>query len=301
MSILQESVVHAYNEARTDNRRVSQRLNLGPMPTGTHATVRFLPRLGHENGLPGRTAWYIQLPFEGGIINSDNDTDEPASVRVISQKTFGLNEYIVDATKWAWNGSADEKEKIAKPYWHRPAHLYGCLVCNLPFVEPTVIDNPVRILSVGKQLQDQIVSTGLSNVEMEYAVVDFDHGRDFTIKKSQTGGQWANYTSSSFGFRERPLSKAERDNIEQFGLPDLEAEIGGPYDADTLAMVKAMFHASLAGEAFDAKAFPKFRAWPAFARGDSKKPMGPAPRGIDPQTQALLDQINQRNTSVLGK
>lgn len=302
MSILQTSVRAAY-QAEESKKTASvnrQLLSLVPMAFGSNAVIRLIPK-ADESDLPFVTRWDISLRFEGKI-NSDQDTTNQVTVKVPSMKTWGLDDYIIKTTQPYWRGSKDEIDLIARPYYHRPTNYYGCLVVSLPFVEQFPSDNPVRILPVTRQLQDQIVTTGINNVDCEYAMWDYDHGHDLVVRKVQQG-QWPNYSSSSFNFKERPLRPEERKAIEVNGLPDLQAMIGEVPDAETQAQIKAMFHASLDGEPFDNKQWGgKFRA-SSWEKGDSVKRGGASEADTAETaeaTAAIQRALAGRNRSTIG-
>ena len=229
-------------------------------PFNSTSVVRLLPDGDESNPLPFVTKFTIALPF-AGMINSDNDTDQPVTVKVVSPVTFDKKCPITEAIKPYWRGGEDEKA-VARTYYRKPTFIYAALAVSLPFAEENVPENPVRTLHLNRSIHD-IVIAYLSNAEVETAPYDMEHGRDLRITKKQVG-QWANYTGSTFSLKERALSEQELAGIEKFGLRDLSQDLGtAPTDAEITEMYE-MYLASLAGEPFDnAKWGRKYRAYGA--------------------------------------
>jgi hypothetical protein len=242
-------------------------INLGPMPIGTNMLVRILPR-PNAGLLPYVTKYTIRLKF-AGMVDSEADTDDEVSVSVPSMKTWDMDDYILKAIQPYWKGTEDEKNTYARPYYHRASCIYGCLAVSMPYQEQNAPDSPIRLVGFSSTVQAQ-VKNAMSNPDLEYAPWDLRRGRDFRINKSQQGS-WPNYTQSAFAYKERGLSDVELAAIEQYGLPDLDAEIGEPPTPEVKGFIKAMYHASLAGEPFQNKLWGSaFRAYGAFGGGDNK-------------------------------
>lgn len=227
-------------------------------PFGSTTVVRLLPDANQSNPLPWVEKFVITLPFTG-MVNSDNDTDQPVSVKVVSPVTFGKKCPVTEAIRPFWKGGDDEKA-IARTYYRKASYIYAALAVSLPFSEENAPENPIRTLHLNRQIQD-VVSTYLANPELEYAPYDPHNGRDLRIVKKQVGS-WANYTASNFSLKERALSTAEQEAIEKFGLRDLSQDLGTPPTDAEIDMMHQMYVASLAGEPFDnARWGTKFRAF----------------------------------------
>ena len=75
---------------------------------------------------------------------------------------------------------------------------------------------------------------------------------DFTIKKTDKNG-YGNYDQSYWAFKESPISAAERDSIESFGLVDLKSRLPQKPNAEEIKIIHEMFEASIDGELYDSE------------------------------------------------
>lgn len=292
----------AAEKQRLQAGRNGQLFNItSQMPYNTNALVRVLPHR-NEDMVPYETKWNITLRF-GGMVNSDNDHDNEVRCIVPSMKTWGMDDYIIKTTSPYWRGTKDEQDNIARPYYHRPTHYVGCLVVSLPFTEDDPPENPVRVIGMTRQLFGPFLA-GLNNPDLEWAPWDYDQGRDFRITKTQQGG-FPNYTTSQWSYRERALSDVERAAVDTHGLPDLTALIGPPPSDEQRAIIKEMFHASLAGEPYDNKRWGQhFRAFGSNVKSDQPTTQrggnGSKAESTteDVETEALLAKLHARVQST---
>jgi hypothetical protein len=87
-------------------------------------------------------------------------------------------------------------------------------------------------------------------------------------------GKWPDYTTSNWSWEPRALDENERIALEQFPLWNLNEFIGTEPDAQGVAVIKAMFEASLRGEPFDFDSFgSNYRAYQQ--RNDSDDVVSP--------------------------
>ena len=220
--------------------------------------ARFLPDKDEANQLPWIEQHTMRFPF-GGVINSDHDTFNDVTVSIPAMSTWGRKDKVTESLRGLWDGTADDK-LIAKTYYRKVSYLMAAFIVSSPLVEKQEPGSPIRLLKLGKQLHD-VIRAGLANGDFEWSPFGTDHGRDFKITKTQQG-TWANYSTSAFAYKERPLSKIERDAIERHGLLDLSDFVGVEPDADVIAMVWEMYEASKLGGPFDnAKWGSHFRAF----------------------------------------
>jgi hypothetical protein len=111
---------------------------------------------------------------------------------------------------------------------------------------------------------------------LEDLPTDFIHGLDYRMKKGSKGG-YADYSTSSWARRERPLSDAEQAAIKQHGLFNLSDFLPKkPTDVE-LKVMKEMFEASVDGEAYDMERWGQYfkPAGMGQATGDPQKPATP--------------------------
>jgi hypothetical protein len=109
--------------------------------------------------------------------------------------------------------------------------------------------------------------------DMEELPTDYTAGVDFRLNKTSKGG-YADYGTSNWARRERPLGDAEMNAVNTHGLFNLNDFLPKKPDANALKVMQEMFEASVDGEAYDAD------RWSNFFR-----PAGMAARTGDP-TQA---------------
>ena len=97
----------------------------------------------------------------------------------------------------------------------------------------------------------------MADPDMEFIPTDFMNGYDFRIRKTKKGDH-NNYSTSDWARRSRALTETEAMAIEEHGLFNLADFRGARPDADGVAAIKAMFHASLKGEPYDFAQWGKY-------------------------------------------
>jgi len=107
---------------------------------------------------------------------------------------------------------------------------------------------------------------------MEELPTDYTAGVDFRLNKTSKGG-YADYSTSNWARRERPLSDVEMKAIETNGLYNLNDFLPKKPGEVEVKVMQEMFEASVDGEAFDAD------RW-----GQYFRPAGMAARTGDPNT-----------------
>lgn len=294
----------AEDAKRTAGAGNAKYVNIGLMPIPSNMLLRLLPP-AVAGSLPCATKYTSKFKFQG-IVDSDSDTDDEVTVSYPCMKTWGMDDYVLKAIAPYWKGTEEEKNIYARPYYFRPSYIYGCLVVSLPYVEQSPPESPIRLVSFSSSIQAQ-VRTGLADPDMEYAPYDLERGRSFRVAKVQLG-TWPNYSQSGFVMKESAVPQSGLDAIEKYGLPDLDAEIGEPPTAEVREMIKAMYHASLAGEPFQNKLWGgTFRAYAAYGsnkdsnttqRGNAKPQPAPssngASNGADNDPQGILAKLKAK-------
>jgi len=253
---------------------------------GTSMVVRFL-----ANQDPAEL-FYAQLnemslPF-GGIVNSpEDDTFEDVTVKFPSLTTWGTPDPILKDQKKNWDFPKDSPQRdLARTYYFKKFYYMQGIIMTGPLVEQNEPANPIRPFRMGPQLFDTL--KGGLNESMEYAPFGDTHGRDFTIRKTLQG-QFGNYSTSSWSFRERPWGSTEQNAVDKYGPADLAELIGPEPDQDVVDMTWELYQASLKGEPFDhAKWGSHFRARKAF---------GSTPATGSATAPALSDE--QRDATLL--
>jgi hypothetical protein len=102
-----------------------------------------------------------------------------------------------------------------------------------------------------------MASLALMDPDMEELPTDYTAGVDFRLNKSSKGG-YADYSTSNWARRERPLSDAEMNAINTHGLFDLSEFLPKKPDETAVQVIKEMFEASVDGEAYDADRWSQY-------------------------------------------
>jgi len=109
---------------------------------------------------------------------------------------------------------------------------------------------------------------------MEELPTDYTSGVDFRIVKTSKGG-YADYSTSNWSRRERPLTEVETAAVEKNGLYNLSDFLPKKPSEVEVKVMQEMFQASVDGEAYDAERF-----------GQYFRPAGMKARTGDPQAPA---------------
>jgi len=256
------------------------------IPENASATVRFLPDKDTDNPFFWSERQVINLPFAGQV-GGDYPTDQEVKVTVPCVDMFEANTCPIIAETRPWWKQGPDKEALARLYYKKKSYIFQGFVVSSPFEETSVPENPIRRFMINTSIYE-IIKQSLMNPEMEELPTDFIGGRDFKIAKTKKG-EYANYGTSTWSFRTRPLNEIENIAIQNFGLFNL-ADFRGPRpDADGIAMIKQMFHDSVAGKPFD------FDAYGKFYRGYSNRKDsvdGDSPPSVSPARTASVSRDN---------
>jgi hypothetical protein len=129
-------------------------------------------------------------------------------------------------------------------------------VTQNPLAEDTTPENPIRRFIIGPQIFN-IIRAALMDPEMEEMPTDYLKGVDFRITKTSKGG-YADYSTSKWSRRERPLDEAERAAIDTHGLHNLgDFRPKEPTDAE-VKIIKELFEKSVEGEAYDLEKYGQY-------------------------------------------
>jgi len=222
------------------------------IPENSSVTLRFVPDADDDNPWFWVERQTIRLPF-AGIEGGDYPTDKQVTVTVPCVDMFGDTCPIIAATRPWWKDDAKKDE--ARKYYKKRSYIASGFVVASPFEEQNPPENPIRRFVLGSSLLEKI-KAGLADPDMENHPTDYLNGCDFRVRKTKKQ-DYNNYDTSEWARRARGLTEAEHIAIKQFGLYDLKTFLGSRPDADGIAMIKAMFEASVAGEPFDHASFGK--------------------------------------------
>jgi len=219
-------------------------------PEGQSSTIRFLPDADSSNTFFWVERLVIKLPFQG-IKGGD---DKEVIVQVPCMEMYGESCPIISETRPWWKDP--DLQPMARKYYKKKSYLFQGFVVNSAFEEKELPENPIRRFMINSSIFD-IIKSSLMNPEMEDLPIDFQNGRDFKLTKT-TKGQYANYSTSNWSFKTRPLNAEEAGAIEQHGLFNLKEFLPKKPDAAELNAIKEMFQASVNQEAYDADRWGSF-------------------------------------------
>ena len=238
------------------------------MKEGESSTLRFLPDGDESNTFFWKERLMIKLPFAG--VKGDTDS-RPVQVQVPCMEMYGDScEILNEVRGWFKDPSLED---MGRKYWKKRSYIFQGFVTENALSEDSSPENPIRRFIIGPQIF-QIIKQALMDPDMEELPTDYTAGVDFRLNKTTKGG-YADYSTSSWARRERPLGDAEMKAIEAHGLFNLNDFLPKkPSDVEVKVM-KEMFEASVDGEAYDMDRF-----------GQYFRPAGMAARTGDPVSQS---------------
>ena len=218
---------------------------------GEQATVRFLPDGDKENTFFWKERLMIKLPFAG--IKGETDS-RPVQVQVPCMEMYGESCNILSKVR-GW--FKDPKlEDLGRKYWKKRSYIFQGFVKDDPIGEESTPENPIRRFIIGPQIF-QIIKGALMDPDMEDLPTDSTSGVDFRIIKTSKGG-YADYGTSNWARRDRPLSDEEMSAINTHGLFNLSDFLPKKPDETAQKVMHEMFEASVDGEAYDAERWSNY-------------------------------------------
>jgi len=238
------------------------------MAEGTTASLRFLPDGDNNNTFFWRERLMIKLPFAG--VKGETDS-KPVQVQIPCMEMYGESCAILNEVRgWFKDPNLEE---MGRRYWKKRSYLFQGFVNDDPLKEESVPENPIRRFIIGPQIF-QIIKQALMDPDMEELPTDYTSGIDFRLNKTSKGG-FADYSTSNWARRERPLNDKEMHAINSFGLFSLNDFLPKkPTDVE-IKIMQQMFEASVDGEAYDSD------QW-----GQYFRPAGMSAMTGDPNTSA---------------
>jgi hypothetical protein len=214
------------------------------MKEGEQSTIRFLPDGDTNNTFFWQERLMIKLPFAG--IKGETDS-RPVQVQVPCMEMYGETCPILSEVRpWFKDPSLED---MGRKYWKKRSYIFQGFVTDNPLGEDTTPENPVRRFIIGPQIF-QIIKAALMDPDMEELPTDYTAGVDFRLTKTSKGG-YADYSTSNWARRERPLTDVEMNAINTHGLFNMSDFLPKqPTDVE-VQVIKEMFEASVDGEAYD--------------------------------------------------
>jgi hypothetical protein len=246
---------------------------------GESATIRFLPDGDTDNTFFWRERLMIKLPFAG--IKGQTDS-KPITVQVPCMEMYGESCPILGEVRgWFKDPTLEE---MGRKYWKKRSYIFQGFVTDNPLTDDEAPENPIRRLIIGPQIF-QIIKQALMDPDMEELPTDYTQGIDFRLNKSSKGG-YADYSTSTWARRERPLSDAEMQAINTHGLFNLNDFLPSKPDETSIKVMTEMFEASVDGEAYDPDAWGAYFKAPGMNTGDPVKAPASAPAASTVETPA---------------
>jgi hypothetical protein len=233
----------------SDNNRSGGDKSIYPfwnLKEGGESTLRFLPDGNADNTFFWVERAMIKLPFAG--IKGESES-KPVTVQVPCVEMYGESCPILNEVRAWFKDPA--LEDMGRKYWKKRSYIFQGFVVEDGLGEKTdeQPENPIRRFIIGPQIFTSI-RAALVDPELEDLPTDLVHGLDYRMKKSSKGG-YADYSTSSWARRERPLSDAENAAIQQHGLFNLSDFLPKKPGEVELKVMKEMFEASVDGEPYD--------------------------------------------------
>jgi len=244
---------------------------------GEESTMRFLPDGNADNTFFWVERAMIKLPFAG--IKGESESKQTI-VQVPCVEMYGDTCPILSEVRGWFKDPA--LEAMGRQYWKKRSYIFQGFVPEDGLNEKEKPANPIRRFIIGPQIFTSI-RAALVDPELEDLPTDFVHGLDFRMKKGTKGG-YADYSTSSWARRERPLSDAEQDAIKQHGLFNLNDFLPKKPGEVELKVMKEMFEASVDGEPYDMERWGQYfkPAGMGQATGDPVKAAYKAPAASAP-------------------
>ena len=235
---------------------------------GESATFRFLPDGDDSNTFFWKERLMIKLPFAG--IKGETDS-RPVQVQVPCMEMYGDNcPILAEVRGWFKDPSLED---MGRKYWKKRSYVFQGFVTDNPLTDDQAPENPIRRFIIGPQIF-QIIKAALMDPDMEELPTDYTAGVDFRLNKTSKGG-YADYGTSNWARRDRPLNDAEMQAINTHGLFNLSDFLPKKPGDIEVKVLTEMFEASVDGEAYDPE------RW-----GNYFRPAGMAARTGDPNMAA---------------
>src|SRR6056300_1359505 len=238
------------------------------MQEGQSSTLRFLPDGDEANTFFWKERLMIKLPFAG--IKGETDS-RPVQVQIPCMEMYGVSCAILNEVRgWFKDPTLED---MGRKYWKKRSYIFQGFVTENGLKEDSLPENPIRRFIIGPQIF-QLIKSALLDPDMEELPTDYTAGVDFRIVKTSKGG-YADYSTSNWARRERPITEDEKAAIDKHGLFNLGDFLPKkPTDVE-IKVMQEMFQASVDGEAYDPERF-----------GQYFRPAGMAARTGDPNVAA---------------
>lgn len=220
---------------------------------GASTKIRFLPDADSKNTFFWVERNLIKLDFAG-------IKGEPGSrrveVSVPCMEMYGRDTpcpILAEVRPWFKDPSMED---MGRKYWKKKSYIFQGFVRENALTDDKCPPNPIRRFIISPQIFN-LVKSALMDPELENLPTDYDSGLDFTVTKGAKGG-FADYSTSKWARKETSLNAEELAAIDEFGLFNLAEFLPKKPGEVELRVIKEMFEASKAGEAYDAERWSQY-------------------------------------------
>jgi hypothetical protein len=236
---------------------------------GEQSTVRFLPDGDETNTFFWKERLMIKLPFAG--IKGETDS-RPVQVQIPCMEMYGESCAILNEVRgWFKDPTLED---MGRKYWKKRSYVFQGFVTENGLAEDSTPENPIRRFIIGPQIF-QIIKAALMDPDMEELPTDYTAGVDFRLVKTSKGG-YADYSTSNWARRERPLSETEMAAVNEHGLFNMSDFLPKKPGEVELKVMGEMFQASVDGEAYDPERWSQYFR-PAGMAAKTGDPVAAAP------------------------
>ena len=244
---------------------------------GGESTVRFLPDGDSTNTFFWVERSVIKLEFAGIKGETDN---KKVSVQVPCMEMYGeVCPVLSEIRPWFKDPNL---EAMGRKYWKKRSYLFQGFVVEDGLKEDQLPENPVRRFIIGPQIFT-LIKGALMDPEMEDLPTDTVSGVDFKLIKSSKGG-YADYGTSKWSRRSRPLSDKEQAALKEHGLFNLKDFLPKKPSEVEVKVIKEMFEASVDGEAYNMDRWGQYFK-PSGASANTGDPVATTRTSAPPQVQ----------------
>ena len=217
---------------------------------GTEAVIRFLPDKDPNNTFFWAERAMIKLPFN----SVKGESTGSVQVQVPCMEMWGEPcSILAEVRGWFKDKSLED---MGRKYWKKRSYVFQGFVTENPIAEDSTPENPIRRFIIGPQIF-QIIKQALMDPDMEELPTDYTAGVDFRLNKTSKGG-YADYSTSNWARRDRPLGDAEMNAVNTHGLFNLSDFLPKKPDEMGVKVMQEMFEASVDGQPYDADRWSQY-------------------------------------------
>lgn len=253
---------------------------------GGESAFRFLPDGNDTNTFFWVERAMIKLPFAG--IKGESESKQ-ITVQVPCVEMYGESCPILSEVR-GWFKNPD-LEEMGRKYWKKRSYIFQGFVSEDGLKEEEKPENPIRRFIIGPQIF-KLIQSALLDPELEDLPTDYVHGLDFRLKKGSKGG-YADYSTSTWSRRERPLNDKELEAIKQHGLFNLNDFLPKKPTEVELKVMQEMFEASVDGEPYDMERWGQYFK-PAGMSQNTGDPIKSTP--VSTTTKTVVEDVAEDET-----